>query len=83
MMSPLVVSRARPQALDPDETEEGHQNPKLDMLVKSPRLPRRPPGRAVKPEELVAPVFGEVQPPGVDCVTVLFKAPPATLDPPN
>jgi len=38
-----------------------------------------PPGRPVKPLEFVAPVFGEVQPPEVGCVAVLFILPPATL----
>jgi hypothetical protein len=77
----LLECRVRSQALDPDETEEDHQYP---YKVKSPKTPlklRRPPGRAVKPEEFVAPVFGEDQPPGVGCVAVLFKAPPAVVLP--
>jgi hypothetical protein len=42
-----------------------------------------PPGIAEKPEELVAPVLGEYQPPGVGWVVVLFNAPAATDEPPK
>ena len=42
----LLLFRLRFQALDPDETEEDHQYPLLVMLLKSPLLFRRPPGRA-------------------------------------
>ena len=69
--------------MDPDKTEEDHQPPSKAKSKKPPTLFRRPPGRAVKPEEFVAPVFGGFQPPGVGCIAVLFNAPPATLDPPK
>ena len=81
-MALLPKLRKRFQAKDPELTEEGHQYPVANE-VKSPVLARRPPGRAVKPDEFVAPVFGETQPPGVGTIAVLFKAPPATLDPPK
>ena len=74
-----LVENQRSQALDPDETEEDHQYPWLVKLLKTPMSPRTPPDRAVKPEEFVAPAFGEAQPPGVGCITVLFNSPPAVL----
>ena len=83
LMLRLMLNRRRYQSLDPDKTEEDHQYPLLDMELKSPMLFRRPPGRAVKPEEFVAPEFGEFHPPGVGCVAVLFNEPPAKLDPPK
>jgi hypothetical protein len=44
---------------------------------------KKPPGKAVKPEEFVAPMFGEAHPPEVGCIDVLFNSPPAKFNPPK
>ena len=45
--------------------EEDLQCPRLVKKLKLPRKYRRPPGKAVNPDEFVAPVFGGFQPLGV------------------
>jgi hypothetical protein len=63
-MSPPLLLSPRLQALVP-ERDDDHQKPTMPTKKKPPLLFRRPPGPAVKPEEFVAPVLGEFQPPGV------------------
>ena len=56
-----------------------HKKVLLLIFPKAPLEPlRQPPGRAVNPLELSAPVFGEFQSEEVD-----FNLPPATEEPPN
>jgi hypothetical protein len=62
---------------------EDQKDPLEVKLEKPPEKPRTPPGRAVKPEEFVAPVFGEAQPHAAGCIPVLFNAPPAFIGTPS
>ena len=67
---------------EPD-IEECHQFPPIPGLEYPPPVVRIPPGKAEKPEELVAPLLGANQPPGMGSVLVLFIAPPAKEGPPK
>jgi hypothetical protein len=78
----LLLPKFRFQG-DPSETEEDHQYAWLVMRPNAPLELRRPPGKAVKPVEFVAPVFGGPQAPEAGWAAVLFNAPPATPDPPR
>jgi hypothetical protein len=78
--TPLPLAFSKRNQASHHETEEDHQYPwALMAMLKTPSCPRKPPGRAVKPEVFVAPEFVVSQPPRVGCVAVLFKAPPAML----